>query len=207
MIRLMARAVIVTDTAARNAVLSSAAECFVRLGISQTTAADIARGAGISRATLYRRYGGTVEIFHAVLARESEQMSADAADLLASVTDPSLRLVEGMVFAIQEVQRRPVHAALFSTGDADWSARRAIRATSLRRISEDAIRPLIDVTGTGLAEPELGDLVDWILRLIISYATVPGPGDLDEATIRRQLNRLLVPAVTALLGRATPEEI
>lgn len=206
MIRLMARATTtVPDVAATNAVLSSAADCFVRLGVTRTTAADIARGAGISRATLYRRYGGTVEIFLAVLARESAEICSDAAELLASVTDPATRLVEGMVFAIGEVQRRPVHAALFSTGDAAWSARRALRATTLRQISEDAIRPLLDAAA-GLTEPEVNDLVDWILRLIISYAAVPGPGDLDQDTIRRQLNRLLAPAVTALLRKVTPKE-
>ncbi|WP_198152800.1 TetR family transcriptional regulator [Pseudofrankia sp. DC12] len=45
----MPRAVIATDPATRNAVLSAAAECFVRHDVTRTTAADIARGAGISR--------------------------------------------------------------------------------------------------------------------------------------------------------------
>jgi AcrR family transcriptional regulator len=145
MIRRMARGTTtVPDAAATNAVLSSAADCFVRLGVTRTTATDIARGAGISRATLYRRYGGTVEIFLAVLARESAEICSDAAELLASVTDPSARLIQGMIFAIGEVQRR--------------------------------------------------------------YAAVPGPGDLDQDTIRRQLDRLLAPAVAALLQKVTSEE-
>ena len=58
--------------------LDAAAECYLRIGVARTTAADIARAAGISRATLYRRYGSHEAIFLAVLTRESEAMAADA---------------------------------------------------------------------------------------------------------------------------------
>ena len=37
--------------------LDAATSCYLRFGVDKTTAADIAKVAGISRATLYRRYG------------------------------------------------------------------------------------------------------------------------------------------------------
>src|SRR3954453_9855168 len=98
-----------------DAVLDAAAACYLRYGVEKTTAADIAKGAGISRATLYRRHGSHEAIFLAVLVRESEEMAADAETHLAGVADPAERVIEGMVFAIGEIGRRPVHAAVFTT--------------------------------------------------------------------------------------------
>ena len=55
-----------------DAVLDAAASCYLRFGVAKTTAADIAQVVGISRATLYRRFGSHEAIFLAVLARESD---------------------------------------------------------------------------------------------------------------------------------------
>jgi AcrR family transcriptional regulator len=190
-----------TDT-----VLDAAAACYVRLGVARTTAADVARAAGISRATLYRRFGSHEAIFLAVLTRESEAMARDAEHHLVSVDDPSQRIVEGMLFSIAEVRRRPVHAALFTSDDAAWAANRALRAAALRRIAEDAIRPAIArATGSRLSARATDDLVDWILRLLVSFAAVPGPNGADPEDVRRRLTTLLVPAVNALLSRTPPD--
>jgi AcrR family transcriptional regulator len=193
-------------TSEADAVLDAAAACYVRLGVARTTATDVAKAAGISRATLYRRYGSHEAIFLAVLTRESEAMARDAADHLASVDDPAQRIVEGMLFSIAEVRRRPVHAALFTSDDAAWAANRAVRTTALRRIAEDAIRPAIDgAAGSRLSARDTDDLVDWILRLLVSFAAVPGPSGAGPDDVRRQLATLLVPAVDALLSR-TPSD-
>src|SRR5690242_3378149 len=133
-------------------------------------------------------------------------MARDAEDHLASVDDPAQRIVEGMLFSIAEVRRRPVHAALFTSDDAAWAANRAVRTTALRRIAEDAIRPAIEgATGSRLSAPDTDDLVDWILRLLVSFAAVPGPSGAGPDDVRRQLTTLLVPAVDALLSR-TPSD-
>jgi AcrR family transcriptional regulator len=50
-----------------DAALDAAAACYLALGVAKTTAADIARSVGISRAALYRRYGSHEAIFLAVL--------------------------------------------------------------------------------------------------------------------------------------------
>src|ERR1700733_11554017 len=96
-----------------DAVLDAATSCYLRFGVAKTTAADIAQGVGISRATLYRRFGSHEAIFLAVLARESAAMATDADRHLAPVTDPVERILEGLMFAIEQIGHRPVHAAVF----------------------------------------------------------------------------------------------
>jgi AcrR family transcriptional regulator len=180
-------------------VLDAAAASYLRFGVAKTTAADIARRVGISRATLYRRFGSHEAIFLAVLTRESAAMAADAEVYLARFKDPRQRILEGMLFSIKEIGRRPVHAAVFGGESVAWAATRAIRTEALRRIGEAGIRPLLDssMDDRPVSDREMTDLVDWILRVLISYAAVPGNGGRRPADIRRQLDAWFLPAFEA----------
>jgi len=183
--------------------LDAAAACYLHYGVQKTTAANIAAQAGMSRATLYRRYGGRETILLALLTRESQAMAVDAELHLAHVDDPAERMVEGMIFAIAEIRRRPVHAAVFTSERAGWAATQAVSLAALRQLGESGIRPLLGPApspgspGAQLME----DLVDWILRILISYAVMPGEVDLTVDDIRRQLTTLFLPAFERLLAR------
>jgi AcrR family transcriptional regulator len=182
-------------------VLDAAAGCYLRLGVSKTTAADIARAAGMSRATLYRRFGSHESIFMAVLERESAAMAAEAAGHLAGIADPAERLLESMVYSICRIADRPVHAAIFTGDSAAWAAGRAFRMDALRRIGETAIRPLLGpaIDSGALPAEVVADLIDWILRILLSYAAIPGPAGLRPADIRRQLRAWFLPAFERFL--------
>jgi AcrR family transcriptional regulator len=186
--------------------LDAAASCYLRLGVGRTTAADIARAVGISRATLYRRHGSHEAIFLAVLTRESEEMAAAAQRRLAEVTDPSTRLLEGMLFAIGEIRRRPVHAAVFGGDQAAWAAGQAIREEALRRIGDAGVRALLApaLADGSLTEEGLADLSDWIIRILISFAAVPGAGGRRPDEIRRQLTTWFLPAFDRLVADTSP---
>jgi AcrR family transcriptional regulator len=185
-----------------DAVLDAAASCYLRFGIAKTTAADIAQAVGISRATLYRRFGSHEAIFLAVITRESEAMALDAETHLANVEDPLERILEGMMFSIEQIGRRPVHAAVFGGDSAAWAASQAIRVEALRRIGEAGIRPLLDASFAGGTVPEqdMADLVDWIIRILISYSAVPGNGERRPDEVRRQLATWFLPAFENVLG-------
>jgi AcrR family transcriptional regulator len=178
------------------AVLDAAANCYLRLGVAKTTAADIAAAAGISRATLYRRLGSHESIFLAVLERESEAMAAEVQAHLSGIDDPAERLIESMMFSIGQIRSRPVHAAIFTGESAAWAAGRAIRMEALRRIGAAAVRPLLsDALDSGaLSDEDVAALIDWILRILLSYAAIPGPAELAPAAIRRQLTSWFLPA-------------
>ena len=183
-------------------VLNAASACYLRLGVGQTTAAEIARAVGVSRATLYRRFGSHTEIFLAVLARESAAMAADAEAHLAGLSDPRERILEGMLFAMGEIRRRPVHAAVFGGDAAAWAAGQAMQVEALHRIGEAGVRPLLEgsLAAGAFTDLDMKDLVDWIIRILISYAAVPGDGGRSPAEIRRQLNGWFVPALELRLG-------
>ncbi len=82
------------------------------------------------------------------------------------------------MFAIGQIRSRPVHAAVFGGDSAAWAAGQAIKMEALRQIGEAGVRPLVApaVADGSLSERDVEDLVDWILRILISYAAVPGDG-------------------------------
>lgn len=184
----------------REATLDAASACYLRLGVAKTTATDIAREVGFSRATLYRRFGSHEAIFLAVLTRESEAMAVEARAHLAGIDDPAEQVIEGMLFSIGQIRSQPVHAAVFGGDAAAWAAGQAFPERALRLIGDAGVRPLLApalAAGT-LAEEDVADLVDWILRILLSYAAVPGDGGRRPDQIRRQLTRCFLPAFAAL---------
>jgi AcrR family transcriptional regulator len=186
----------------REATLDAATACYLRLGVAKTTAADIAREVGFSRATLYRRFGSHEAIFLAVLTRESEAMAAEAQHHLAAFDDPAEQVIEGMLFSIGQIRSRPVHAAVFGGDSAAWAAGQAFQEEALRLIGDAGVRPLLApalADGT-LSEDDVADLVDWILRILISFAAVPGDGGRTPEAIRRQLTSWFLPAFAALVS-------
>jgi AcrR family transcriptional regulator len=192
-----------------DAVLNAAASCYLRTGVAKTTVADVAQAVGISRATLYRRFGGREVIFLAVLTRESRAMAADAEVHLTGIDDPVERMLEGMLFSMEEIRHRPVHAAVFGGDAAAWAATQAIREEALRRIGEESIRPLLDTSlaDGSVSEEDIGDLVDWILRILISYAAVPGPSGRQPDDVRRQLSAWFMPAFGRFLAGTLGEGV
>jgi AcrR family transcriptional regulator len=192
-----------------DAVLDAATSCYLRFGVAKTTAADIAQAVGISRATLYRRFGSHEAIFLAVLARESTAMAADADVHLATVQDPVERILEGMMFAIEEIGQRPVHAAVFGGDSAAWAATQAMHVEALRHIGEAGVRPLLasSLADGSISEQDMADLIDWILRILISYAAVPGDGGRQPEEIRRQLAAWFLPAFADRIGGASQASV
>jgi AcrR family transcriptional regulator len=62
-------------------ILDAARSCVLDVGFRRTTLTDVARRAGVSRMTLYRRYPDLEGIFAALMTREFGRVVAEAGDL------------------------------------------------------------------------------------------------------------------------------
>ncbi len=60
-------------------------------GVRRTSADDIARRAGVNRATLYRRLGGREEILRAAYLQETARVLGEIEDAIGEVPPPSTR--------------------------------------------------------------------------------------------------------------------
>lgn len=87
-------------------ILDAAYALLLDVGMRRMSMADIARRAGISRATLYRRWPNVQAVVAALTTREFA--AVDARVLGASGTDTRTRLVDAVVAAVQAVRDHPL---------------------------------------------------------------------------------------------------
>ncbi|WP_182358051.1 TetR/AcrR family transcriptional regulator [Tomitella gaofuii] len=123
-----------------DAILDSTARAVVDLGVDRLTVAEVARRAGVSRPTVYRRWSGMEEVLAALLTREilriaddRPALARDRADLVDHVVDITWRLADHTV----------LHAVLHQSPE-------VFRTYVLTRLGTSQ-RALIDVLTTHIA--------------------------------------------------------
>ncbi len=172
-------------------------DCVARWGLSKTTADDVARAAGISRATLYRAFpGGKELIFQAAARREAARFFALVTTRLDEAEDVEELLVVGITEAARFLYG---HEALryLLVHEPD---------SVLPDLAFDRLSQVLAVTGEFLA-PHLarfvpdrntaGDLAEWLVRILLSYATNPSAHLhlADEASVARFTATYLIPVL------------
>lgn len=179
-------------------IIEAALRCIARWGVAKTGLDDIAREAGVSRATVYRLFpGGKDTLLDAVVASELERFFAELGARLEAAGDLEDLLVAGIATASRELTG---HAALqfllahepeqvlphvaFGHFDVVLGAAAAFLAPWLA-----------PHTGADLA-PRAGE---WVTRLVLSYTLSPSASFdfTDEADARRFVRAYLLPGLTA----------
>jgi len=90
----------VTPSAPDDGYLDAAREAILAVGWSRTTLTDIARRAGVSRMTLYRRWPDTQTLLADLMTREWARVVGEAAGF-TSTGDPLQRITDGVVAAVR----------------------------------------------------------------------------------------------------------
>lgn len=183
-------------------IVDAALRCLARQGTHKTTADDLAREAGISRATLYRTFpGGREAVLGAVVETEVARFFSGLAVVMGEATDLEDVLVAGMVAA---ARRLSSHAALdyLLVHEPD---------VVLPHLAFDRMDRLLAVASAFAApffgrwlEPEQAvRAAEWAVRILVSYLATPAPGaDLcDPAQARHLVSTFVIPGIQAL--RAT----
>ena len=161
----------------------AAASCYQRFGPGKTTVEDVAQAAGSSRATVYRHFQNRDELLLAVIARQAGALAAEAETHLREFDDVGSWLVEG--------------------------SRLVLSSEQLLQIGTDILRPMFEPArrqGLLRAGIRIEWLIEWVLRLLMSYLAVPSRTLAGEDDLRRMLRTLLLPAVLAAPNPEPPRE-
>ncbi len=94
--------------AAVQTILDAALAEFDRHGIRKVALDDVARRAGVSRTTIYRRFANREDLVAAVMDRENARLFADIADELTAARPQSNYYVEAFTAAILRTRRHRV---------------------------------------------------------------------------------------------------
>lgn len=105
----------VEDDASKQEILDCARELYIEYGLRRTTMEDVAKRAGIGRATLYRRFSDKDQLFQAVILRDVQR---DLAQIQAAIARQKTfldGLIEAFVMAVRLLHTNPLLSRLLTT--------------------------------------------------------------------------------------------
>ncbi|MDX6739505.1 TetR/AcrR family transcriptional regulator [Actinocorallia sp. A-T 12471] len=189
-------------TASNDAVLDAARDCVLAVGVRRTTLTDIARRAGVSRMTLYRRWPDVRTIVGDLMTREWLALAVSVVDTAAS-GDARSRLVETLVRGTRAFREHPLLRKIIDV-DPELLLPYLLTRTGA---SQEAFLDLIeDALGEGHRDgsirPGSAPLQARALLLVVqgfalSLPTMAGDGALSDdafdAELRLILERTLTP--------------
>jgi len=182
----------------RERLLDAAEGCLEQFGPQKTSMEDVARAAGMSRATVYRYFENRDALLLGVASRQASSLAAEAINYLARFNTISDWLVEGLLFTLREMPNRPVFASLVTSLDSRSSGSLLLGSTGLVEIGVNVLRPMFaNAKEQGLlrddVDPEM--LVEWLLRMLWTYLNAPSQVATDEEGMRKLFRMMLIPAV------------
>ena len=188
-------------------IVDAALRCIGAQGLQKTTADDIAREAGISRATLYRTFpGGKDAVLAGVVETEVARFFSALAVTMGEADDLEDVLVAGMVEAAARLRSHEPLARLLADEPGVVLARLSFaKLDGLLRVASDFAAPFF---ARWLGPDEASRAAEWAVRIVISYLLSPSQGfDLaDAGQTRRLVATFVLPGVVAqgALGDPAP---
>jgi AcrR family transcriptional regulator len=95
------------NSSAEDELLDAARDCVLAVGLRRTTLTDVARRAGVSRMTMYRRWPDMATLMADLMTREWSSLAVTAAVDAAGDTARE-RIVDGMVRGVRALREHPM---------------------------------------------------------------------------------------------------
>jgi AcrR family transcriptional regulator len=167
---------------------------------ASVTMADIARGAGVSRQTLYNEFGSRQEFAQAYVLREADRFLGAAEDAIAEHRDdPEAALTAAFGgFLSAAADNALVRAIVAGDPGGGLLALVTTRGALLVRSAGARLAAFFVATWPRLAERDARIAAECTVRLAISHALLPtGPPERTGAAVAA----LLAPYVERLIGQ------
>ena len=177
-----------------DAILDAAERVFEQYGARRANMDDVAREAGVSRSTLYRRFPGKEQLLAAVVGRATQAFFDDL-DAVAADLPPQEAVIECFVRGLAVMREIPVLGRLAETEPETVSGiqgRGHMLLTQSGRVARTLRR-----SGARMPDDELHQVAELLLRIASTYLLDPG-GHLDlgdEHAVRDFAKRYLSPLV------------
>ena len=190
-------------TSARVRVVDAALRCIAEQGTRKTTVDDLARTAGLSRATVYRAFpGGRDAVLEAVVETEVARFFSGLAVVMGEAADLEDVLVAGMVEAARRLSSHAALAYLLAEEPEVILPHLAFAEMDQLLLAASAFTA--PFFGRWLEPDQAARAAEWAVRIVVSYLSAPTPGtDLTSPSDTRRLVRTFVmPGIQALRNAA-----
>ncbi len=172
-------------------VVEGALRAISRFGLTKLTVDDVAREAGISRATLYRYFPGRGAVLAAVLQFETERLRRGLDEALADVATLPDALDAVAAFGARAFDGHEALQHLLATEPGTILPHLCFSgADTLLRVAADRIAPHLCRFMGPLQARRTGE---WLARIVLSYGLAPPPGP-TEAAVLGVVREFVIPA-------------
>lgn len=183
------------------AILDAAVIEFERHGFRRVALEDVARRAGVSRTTIYRRFANRDELVAVVIERENVTLFADIAAELKQAGPQSNYYVEAFTLSILKFRRHRILDRMISD-DPGFVLQLAYQyyGAAIERMAE-ALRVIFPAGfAERIGEQAVIDLADTILRYAAMVLLLPSAQPLETADdIRAFARQHFLPSLPAAL--------
>ena len=172
-------------------VVEGALRAIARFGLTKLTVDDVAREAGISRATLYRYFPGRGAVLAAVVQSETERLQRGLDEALVDVTGLSEALSAVAGFGARTFVGHEALQHLLTTEPGTVLPHLCFTgADTLLGVAADRIAPHLCRFMGPLEARRTGE---WLARIVLSYGLAPPPGP-SEAAVLGVVREFVIPA-------------
>lgn len=187
----------VDDDESKQEILDCARELYIEYGLRRTTMEDVAKRAGIGRATLYRRFSDKEQLFQAVIMRDAQRDLTLIQSAIGKQKTFLDGLIEAFVLAVGLLHNNPLLSRLLTTEPDTVLPFLTIGFQSVMSFTRVFIaNQIVRGQSAGHINQLPADVMaEMILRLVhsllLTRAGVINPG--DEASVRSFAQQFLRP--------------
>ena len=189
------------DDETESRILDTAVEVFTEFGFKRSTMEDVARRAGLSRVTIYRRFQDKDALVQAVILRESRTSLRAIIQEISALKTTEDRFVRGFVSTVSMARRHPLLSKLIS-GEHEIVLPMSVRLSASQAIDlgrDYMAGIIIDLQKHGKFpghDPEW--MAEMLIRLWHSIVLTPSSklAGKDEATVTKFVQGFLYPLLS-----------
>jgi AcrR family transcriptional regulator len=188
--------------------LDAARECLLDIGFRRTTLTDVARRAGVSRMTLYRRFADVRSMVADLMTREFGELFAKVSADAAGAPNERARLVASAVAGIRELWANPLLTRLLDLDPELLLRYMVVRVGATQRLVEQALRAYIEAGQADgsirAGDPALMSRGVYLILQSFALSVRPAVSGLGRASTARR--RLLEELTIVLDGTLRPTD-
>lgn len=184
---------------ARERLLEATFACIARYGIAKTTVEDVARQAGLSRATVYRHFpGGKEQLVNGTIAWEAGRFFDRLAVAVADAPDLETLLIDAVMFAHQAFEEHAVLQKVLETEPELLLPQLTIESMRLLAFIRAFLTGPFERARPRLTPGlDVEQAADHVARLVLNFIGTPGRWNLtDRAQVDQLVRTELLAGVT-----------
>ncbi|MBS9535269.1 TetR/AcrR family transcriptional regulator [Mycobacterium sp. M1] len=184
-----------SDEEATKRIVAAAVDLVAATG-SAVSLADVAGSLGVIRQTVYRYFPTADALMRAVAIASVDGFLDRLTEHVRGIHDPADALTEGVLYTLDAVARSPQLGVMLSSSPHNHS--REVTSAESQAFGMRMIERFeVDWAGYGYDESSLRGLVEFALRIMLSFFLAPNDPARSPDELRRFLRRWLGEAILA----------